>query len=108
MPIGEFSELSGLSPKRLRSYAAAGLLVPAAVDSGSGYRYYAPGQLRDARLIDALRRAGVPLADVATVLHDRSSEQLAVWARQVEADTAGRHEALRVARELLAVDADSP
>jgi DNA-binding transcriptional MerR regulator len=26
MPIGELSELSGLTPKRLRSYAAAGLL----------------------------------------------------------------------------------
>ena len=40
MPIGEFSQRSGLSPKRLRSYAAGGLLVPAAIDSSSGYRYY--------------------------------------------------------------------
>jgi protein phosphatase len=54
MPIGEFSDLSGLSPKRLRSYAAAGLLVPAAVDTDSGYRYYAPGQAREAQVIDAL------------------------------------------------------
>src|ERR1700730_18603305 len=38
MPIGEFSGRSGLSAKRLRSYAAGGLLVPAAVDSASGYR----------------------------------------------------------------------
>ena len=61
MPIGEVSARSGLSPKRLRSYAAAGLLVPAAIDSSSGYRYYAPGQMREARLIDSLRSAGVPL-----------------------------------------------
>ena len=44
MPIGEFSERSGLSPKRLRSYSAGGLLVPEAVDSVTGYRYYSPGQ----------------------------------------------------------------
>ena len=32
MAIGEFSERSGLSAKRLRTYAAEGLLAPAAVD----------------------------------------------------------------------------
>src|SRR4051794_39092213 len=101
MPIGEFSERSGLSAKRLRTYAAAGLLVPAAVDSASGYRYYAPGQLRDARLIDALRGAGVPLADVATVLREPTVERLDGWARAVEVDTAQRQAALRVARQLL-------
>jgi DNA-binding transcriptional MerR regulator len=63
LSIGEFSERSGLSPKRLRSYAAGGLLLPAAVDPTSGYRYYSPGQLREAHLIDALRDAGMPLVD---------------------------------------------
>jgi serine/threonine protein phosphatase PrpC len=107
MPIGQFSERSGLSPKRLRSYAAAGLLVPAAVDSASGYRYYAPGQLREARLIDALRGAGVPLAEIATVLRDPSAGRLDAWARQVEVHAARRQEALRLARRLLAVDGDT-
>lgn len=104
MPIGEFAERSGLSPKRLRSYAAAGVLVPAAVDSGSGYRYYAPGQLRDALVIDALRDAGVPLADIKSLLGDPSLEVLDAWARQVEADAVQRVEALQLARRLLAVD----
>jgi protein phosphatase len=104
MSIGEFADLSGLSPKRLRSYAAAGLLVPAAVDAESGYRYYAPGQLREARVIDALRRADVPLADIGTHLRDPSSERLDEWARQVEVDKAERDQALRHARELLDVD----
>jgi MerR-like DNA binding protein len=48
VPIGEFSERSGLSTKRLRSYPAGGLLVPAAIDSASGYGHYFPGQLREA------------------------------------------------------------
>ena len=47
--IGDFSARCGLSAKMLRSYAAAGLLVPAAVDGSSGYRYYSAGQLRHAR-----------------------------------------------------------
>jgi PPM family protein phosphatase len=107
MPIGEFSERSGLSPKRLRSYAAGGLLVPAAVDSASGYRYYSPGQLREAQLIDALREAGMPLADVGALLRDPSGEHLDAWARRVEIDAAQRHTALDLARSLLAIEATS-
>lgn len=107
MPIGEFSERSGLSAKRLRSYAAGGLLVPVAVDSATGYRYYSPGQLRDAHLIDALREAGVPLADIASLLRDPSAAHLDAWATRVEMDAAHRHEALDLARRLLDVDAAS-
>ena len=59
MSIGDFSASSGLSPKRLRTYAAIGLLTPAAVDPDTAYRYYSSGQLGDARLIDALRDAGI-------------------------------------------------
>ena len=86
MPIGEFSERCGLSPKRLRSYAAYGLLIPAAVDSQSGYRYYSPGQLREAKLIDALREAGMPLVDIASLLTDPSGDQLDAWSKRVESD----------------------
>jgi protein phosphatase len=107
VPIGEFSERSGLSPKRLRSYAAAGLLVPAAVDSASGYRYYSPGQVREAQLIDALRDAGMPLADIGALLRDPSGEQLDEWARRVEIDAVQRQEALDLARRLLAIEAMS-
>jgi DNA-binding transcriptional MerR regulator len=49
MSIGEFSTLSGLSTKRLRTYATNGLLTPDVVDSYNGYRYYSPDQLHDAR-----------------------------------------------------------
>jgi serine/threonine protein phosphatase PrpC len=107
MPIGEFSERSGLSPKRLRSYAAGGLLVPAAVDSASGYRYYSPGQLREAKLIDTLREAGMPLADIAALLRDPSCDQLDAWARRVEIDAEHRQKALDVARRLLSIGAAS-
>jgi DNA-binding transcriptional MerR regulator len=62
---GEFGAAARLSPKALRLYAEQGLLVPAWVDPGSGYRYYSPDQLRRARLIGRLRSLGVPLARIA-------------------------------------------
>lgn len=107
MPIGEFSERSGLSPNRLRSYAAGGLLVPAAVDSASGYRYYSPSQLREAKLIDALREASMPLADIAALLRDPSCDQLDGWAKRVQIDAAHRQQALELARRLLSIEATS-
>ncbi len=106
MAIGEFSDRSGLSAKRLRTYAAEGLLAPTAVDPGSGYRYYSPGQLADAQLIDALRQAGVPLADIRAFKRQPSQAQLEVWARQLETDANHRQEALTHARRLLAAAED--
>jgi serine/threonine protein phosphatase PrpC len=102
MSIGDFAGLSGLSPKRLRTYAATGLLTPAAVDPETAYRYYAPGQLGDARLIDALRRAGVPLAEIKLLLRDRDPRRLDRWAGHVRADARRKQEALTVALALLA------
>jgi len=107
MAIGEFSDRSGLSAKRLRTYAAEGLLAPAAVDPGSGYRYYSPGQLADAQVIDALRKAGVPLAEIRSFMRRPSREQLGVWERQLQTDAIHRRGALNLARRLFAVSEDS-
>src|SRR5205823_371927 len=45
-----------------------GLLPPARVDEDSGYRFYEPGQLKQARLIAALRQLQVPLAEIKAIL----------------------------------------
>lgn len=102
MPIGAFSEQSGLSPKRLRTYAAAGLLVPAAVDPDTGYRYYAPDQLREARVIDALRRAEVPLAAIAETLRHPEGFDVRQWQRELDAQSVARRAGLEEATRLLA------
>jgi DNA-binding transcriptional MerR regulator len=68
MSIGEFARRSRLSPKALRLYDGLGLLSPARVDELSGYRYYEGAQLGQARLIAALRQAGVPLTTVKELL----------------------------------------
>ena len=66
--IGEMARDCGLSVSALRFYDRAGVLVPAWVDPASGYRWYEPAQLEEARLLARLRRAGMPLADIRLVL----------------------------------------
>jgi protein phosphatase len=63
MGIGEFARRSRVSAKALRRYDELGLLPPARIDPGSGYRWYSAGQLDRARLVAALRQVGVPLGD---------------------------------------------
>ena len=84
--IGEFSRYAGLSVRMLRHYAERGILVPAEVDPGSGYRRYAPDQLRDAGRVRLLRDAGcgipviaelVPLFSEPEVLRERLHQHLA-------------------------------
>ncbi|MFF7470298.1 MerR family transcriptional regulator [Streptomyces sp. NPDC008092] len=66
--IGETARESGLGVSALRFYDRAGVLVPAWVDPVSGYRWYEPGQVEEARVLARLRRAGMPLADIRLVL----------------------------------------
>ena len=68
MSIGEFARDSRLSAKALRLYDELGLLPPARVDEDSGYRFYEPGQLKQARLIAALRELQFPLAEIKAIL----------------------------------------
>jgi DNA-binding transcriptional MerR regulator len=68
MSIGEFARRSQLSAKALRLYDELGLLPPARVDEDSGYRLYEPGQLKQARLIAALRQLQIPLAEIKAIL----------------------------------------
>ncbi|WP_155346036.1 MerR family transcriptional regulator [Acrocarpospora pleiomorpha] len=66
--IGEFSRLCHLGAKTLRYYHDIELLVPDAVDAGTGYRRYSVGQVADAHLIRRLRDLDMPLAEIRQVL----------------------------------------
>lgn len=68
MTIGEFAARTRLSAKALRLYDRLGLLAPADVDTSSGYRYYNEDQVADAVLVGLLRRTGMSLDAIATVL----------------------------------------
>jgi DNA-binding transcriptional MerR regulator len=72
--IGPFSRASCLSVKTLRAYHEAGLLVPAVVDSRTGYRSYSIAQLTDAAVIRRLRALDVPLEAIGQILEARNRE----------------------------------
>ena len=70
MSIGEFALATGLSVKALRFYDDRALLAPVDVDPHSGYRRYAPSQVRAAVQIRVLRAAGLAVEDVKAVLEE--------------------------------------
>jgi serine/threonine protein phosphatase PrpC len=106
MAIGEFSDRSGISARRLRTYAAEGLLAPAAVDPSSGYRYYSHRQLADAALVDVLRQGGVALAEIRVFMRYPSRHQLDLWARELHIALKDRQDALTLARQLITASED--
>ncbi len=108
MSIGDFSARCGLSAKMLRSYAAAGLLVPAAVDGSSGYRYYSTGQLHQARVIALLRRAGIAVDEIAEFFDTHDPDTLDRWDRQIVSESRARRQALVQARAALALGQAPP
>jgi hypothetical protein len=65
LTAGEFQAATGLSAKALRLYVERGILTPAWVDPGTGYRYFSRDQLQHGLMVDLLRRAAVPLAELA-------------------------------------------
>lgn len=68
LSIGQFARLTGLTIKALRHYDAVGLLVPAEVDSSSGYRRYTRLQVEDGALVRRLRDVDLPLGEVRRVI----------------------------------------
>jgi DNA-binding transcriptional MerR regulator len=95
MSIGEFARLSRLSAKALRLYDELGLLPPAQVDPDSGYRWYAVGQLDNARLVASLRQIGLPLTAIKVILSlepDAAAAQVSAYWSGTEADHAARRD----------------
>jgi len=66
LTAGRFRAMTGLSEKALRLYAERGLLAPASTDPSTGYRTYDTDQVREGIVLDVLRRARVPLGELAT------------------------------------------
>ncbi len=99
--IGQFSRISQVSIKALRYYDEQGLLHPAAVDSFTGYRYYAIDQLARLYRILALKDMGFSLQQIGRLLdEDPSPEQLRgmLKARHAEIQARVGEELARLAR----------
>jgi DNA-binding transcriptional MerR regulator len=105
LTIGDFSRATHLSVKMLRHYHDLGLLEPADVDAGTGYRRYGTGQIATAQVIRRFRDLDMPLEDIHAVLsapdpHTRSRLISAHLAR-LEASLARTQEAVATLRDLL-------
>lgn len=66
--VGQLARHVGLTAKALRHYDRVGLLSPAVVDPGTGYRLYSAEQVAPARLVRILRSVDVPLDQVRACL----------------------------------------
>jgi len=99
--IGAFARLGGVSVRTLHHYDELGLLAPAHVDPGTGYRWYEAEQLARLNRILALRDLGFALGDVAPVLAETvSADELRgmLRLRRLEARDRIDQEAARLAR----------
>src|SRR5215471_5373295 len=74
--IGEFAHLGGVSVRTLRHYDEIGLLRPADVDPGTGYRAYSADQLGQLNRIVALKDLGLSLAQVRRLIAGITLEEL--------------------------------
>jgi len=68
--IGDFSRIARVSCRLLRHYDELGLLKPARVEAGTGYRYYSAAQLPRLNRILVLRELGLSLEQIARTLRD--------------------------------------
>ena len=99
--IGTVARLAGVSVRTLRYYDEIGLLRPVWVDPNTGYRWYAPEQLRQLHRIVALRDLGVRLVEIAVLLDAQMpvEELRGILAlRRAEAHDRIAAEAARLAR----------
>ena len=105
LTVGEFSRISHLSVKTLRHYHDVGLLEPAEVNPGTGYRYYRQDQIPTAQVIRRLRDLGMPVAQVRAVLaaDDLAGRNALIAAHldRLEAELASTRSAVDSLRNLL-------
>jgi len=103
--VGDFARVTHLSVKTLRHYHQVGLLEPAEVNPGNGYRYYSHDQIPVAQVIRRLRNLEMPVAEVKAVLAAPDSPArnalIAAHLDRLEAELAQTREAVRSLRDLL-------
>lgn len=97
MSVSELATALGVRPSTLRHWDAEGLVVPDR-DPVRGTRRYAPAQVRDARIVHQLRKAGYRIAPLRTLIPEvrraRRSEDVASALAARDAGIAARSKAL--------------
>ncbi|WP_226961568.1 MULTISPECIES: MerR family transcriptional regulator [Streptomyces] len=97
MSVSELATALGVRPSTLRHWHAESLVVPDR-DPSRGTRRYSPAQVRDARIVHQLRRAGYRIAPLRALLpqlrRGRRSTDLTEALAAREADITARSHAL--------------
>ena len=103
LSIGRLASVSGLPVSALRFYDSAGVLPPSVVDPSSGYRFYQPSQVVQARLVAHLRRVGLPLDDIRSVLADpaKAGSILTAHLGRLEAGLADARREISIVHHML-------
>ena len=112
LTVGDFSRITHLSVKTLRHYHEVGLLEPATVNPGTGYRYYSSAQVPTAQVIRRLRDLEMPVSQVKAVLDapDAPARNALIAAHlgRLEAELAETRAAVESLRHLLQPPRDAP
>lgn len=106
LTIGDFSRATQLSVKTLRHYHRVGLLEPADIDTGTGYRRYTTDQIPTAQVIRRFRHLDMPLDQIRAVLDAPDlrtrNELIATHLASLERSLARTQSAVASLRDLLA------
>ncbi|MFI6999512.1 MerR family transcriptional regulator [Nocardia sp. NPDC050175] len=106
MSIAELADALGIRPSTLRHWDSEGLVTPDRTRQGA--RHYTPNQVRDARIVHQLRKAGYPIEQLRAVLPElrrahRSEDVQSALAARDAGITARATAFLEAAAELHAV-----
>ncbi len=82
LKVGELARRSGLTVRTLHHYHAIGLLTPSA-RADNGYRLYGRDDIARLHQIQALRRFGLPLAEIGAYLDQPDTPMDEIIARQI-------------------------
>ncbi len=82
LKVGELAKRSGLTVRTLHHYHAIGLLTPSA-RADNGYRLYGRDDIARLHQIQALRRFGLPLAEIGAYLDQPGTPLDEIIARQI-------------------------
>ena len=105
LSIGDFSRATHMTIKTLRHYHQVGLLEPAVVDPGTGYRRYSTVQIPVAQVISRLRELDMPLGEIRGVLSapdlQARNERIAAHLSRLEEELGRTQSAVASLRDLL-------
>ena len=84
LKAGELARRTGVTVRALHYYHSIGLLVPS-TRSEAGYRLYNRHDIRRLHQIPALKRLGVPLAEIGALLNDNTLSLPQILTQQITA-----------------------